>query len=110
MIKYWGVAKLVKAPDFDSGMRRFESFLPSHLSGVRDQARFRPGSIMQQVVRRSAEGLSPEGLMIFTGNANPKLASDVAAHLHLSLGKATVGKKRYHHPRFKAADFFLRKE
>ena len=24
-----GVAKLVKAPDFDSGMRRFESFLPS---------------------------------------------------------------------------------
>jgi 4-diphosphocytidyl-2-C-methyl-D-erythritol kinase len=25
----WGVAKLVKAPDFDSGMRRFESFLPS---------------------------------------------------------------------------------
>ena len=27
----WGVAKLVKAPDFDSGMRRFESFLPSHL-------------------------------------------------------------------------------
>ena len=26
----WGVAKLVKAPDFDSGMRRFESFLPSH--------------------------------------------------------------------------------
>jgi hypothetical protein len=26
----WGVAKLVKAPDFDSGIRRFESFLPSH--------------------------------------------------------------------------------
>jgi hypothetical protein len=23
-----GVAKLVKAPDFDSGMRRFESFFP----------------------------------------------------------------------------------
>jgi hypothetical protein len=31
--KVWGVAKLVKAPDFDSGMRRFESFLPSqHVS------------------------------------------------------------------------------
>jgi hypothetical protein len=29
---YWGVAKLVKAPDFDSGMRRFESFLPSQYS------------------------------------------------------------------------------
>ena len=26
-----GVAKLVKAPDFDSGMRGFESFLPCHL-------------------------------------------------------------------------------
>ena len=25
----WGVAKLVKAPDFDSGIRGFESFLPS---------------------------------------------------------------------------------
>jgi 4-diphosphocytidyl-2-C-methyl-D-erythritol kinase len=26
-----GVAKLVKAPDFDSGMRRFESFLPCQI-------------------------------------------------------------------------------
>jgi hypothetical protein len=31
MWSYWGVAKLVKAPDFDSGIRRFESYLPSHL-------------------------------------------------------------------------------
>ena len=30
----WGVAKLVKAPDFDSGIRGFESFLPSHLQSV----------------------------------------------------------------------------
>jgi hypothetical protein len=28
----WGVAKLVKAPDFDSGIRRFESFFPSQAS------------------------------------------------------------------------------
>ena len=28
-IGFWGVAKLVKAPDFDSGMRGFESYLPS---------------------------------------------------------------------------------
>lgn len=28
--KYWGVAKLVKARDFDSRMRRFESYRPSH--------------------------------------------------------------------------------
>jgi hypothetical protein len=27
-----GVAKLVKAPDFDSGMRGFESFLPCQMS------------------------------------------------------------------------------
>lgn len=26
----WGVAKLVKAADFDSAMRGFESYLPSH--------------------------------------------------------------------------------
>ncbi|WP_213031062.1 hypothetical protein, partial [Acinetobacter baumannii] len=29
-----GIAKLVKALDFDSSMRRFESFFPSHLSGL----------------------------------------------------------------------------
>ncbi|MCX7272818.1 MAG: ribose-phosphate pyrophosphokinase [Burkholderiales bacterium] len=47
---------------------------------------------MQQAARRNAEGLSPEGLTIFTGNANPKLATEVSAHLHLPLGKATVGR------------------
>jgi hypothetical protein len=26
----WGIAKLVKAPDFDSGIPRFESLFPSH--------------------------------------------------------------------------------
>jgi ribose-phosphate pyrophosphokinase len=31
-------------------------------------------------------------MMVFTGNANPKLATDVAAHLQLPLGKATVGR------------------
>ena len=30
MLNIRGVAKLVKAPDFDSGMRRFESFRPCH--------------------------------------------------------------------------------
>ena len=28
-VSAWGVAKLVKAADFDSAMRGFESFLPS---------------------------------------------------------------------------------
>jgi ribose-phosphate pyrophosphokinase len=47
---------------------------------------------MLQATRRNTEVLSPEGLTIFTGNANPKLAADVASHLHLPLGKATVGR------------------
>jgi len=40
--------------------------------------------------RRNADVVSPEGLMIFTGNANPKLAAEVAKHLQLHLGRATV--------------------
>ncbi|GAA4407114.1 ribose-phosphate pyrophosphokinase [Quisquiliibacterium transsilvanicum] len=47
---------------------------------------------MQQAQRRNADVLSPEGLMIFTGNANAKLAADVASHLQIPLGKATVGR------------------
>jgi len=30
--------------------------------------------------------------MVFTGNANPKLAEAVAQHLHIQLGRATVGR------------------
>jgi ribose-phosphate pyrophosphokinase len=33
-----------------------------------------------------------ESLMVFTGNANPKLAQDVVRHLHINLGRATVGR------------------
>src|SRR5688572_4753285 len=33
-----------------------------------------------------------DSLMIFTGNANPKLAADVAKRLNISLGRATVGR------------------
>jgi len=33
-----------------------------------------------------------ERLMVFTGNANPRMAQDVARHLNLSLGRAVVGK------------------
>ncbi len=45
-----------------------------------------------QPARRNSDSLKPEGLTIFTGNANPKLAGDVAGHLQLPLGKATVGR------------------
>src|SRR3979490_1117953 len=33
-----------------------------------------------------------ERLMVFTGNANPRMAQEVAKHLNLSLGRAIVGK------------------
>ncbi len=33
-----------------------------------------------------------ESLMVFTGNANPKLAADVGRRLNLSIGRATVGR------------------
>jgi ribose-phosphate pyrophosphokinase len=36
--------------------------------------------------------LSYDSLMVFTGNANPKLAEAVARHLHIHLGRATVGR------------------
>ncbi|MSQ58798.1 MAG: ribose-phosphate pyrophosphokinase [Betaproteobacteria bacterium] len=33
-----------------------------------------------------------DSLMVFTGNANPRLAEDVCRHLNIHLGRATVGK------------------
>lgn len=36
--------------------------------------------------------MATPSMMIFSGNANRKLAKAIAAHLHLPLGKATVGK------------------
>ncbi|AJP47529.1 ribose-phosphate pyrophosphokinase [Rugosibacter aromaticivorans] len=36
--------------------------------------------------------MSYDSLMVFTGNANPKLAADVVRRLHISLGRANVGR------------------
>lgn len=36
--------------------------------------------------------MSYDRLMVFTGNANPKLAASVAQHLHIHLGRATVSR------------------
>jgi len=36
--------------------------------------------------------VSYDSLMVFTGNANPKLAEEVARHLDIRLGRATVGR------------------
>ena len=33
-----------------------------------------------------------DSLMVFTGNANPKLAQEVVRHLHINLGRANVGR------------------
>jgi len=33
-----------------------------------------------------------DSMMVFTGNANPKLAEDVVRHLNIRLGRATVGR------------------
>jgi ribose-phosphate pyrophosphokinase len=48
---------------------------------------------MLNPTRRSVQdSLRPEGMMVFTGNANPKLAADVVGHLQMPLGKATVSR------------------
>ncbi len=36
--------------------------------------------------------MSSDNLMVFTGSANPKLASEVASHLNIAVGRATVGR------------------
>jgi hypothetical protein len=57
-----GVAKLVKAPDFDSGMQRFESFLPCQISFAYGLFFQTAGTLMQA---------NQPDFMVFTGNANP---------------------------------------
>src|SRR5262245_51915630 len=39
-----------------------------------------------------APHVAMDRLMVFAGNANPRLAQDVARHLNMSLGRAIVGK------------------
>ena len=41
---------------------------------------------------RKGESVSFDRLMVFTGNANPKLAEDVVGHLNIHLGRAKVGR------------------
>jgi len=41
---------------------------------------------------RRTESVSFDRLMVFTGNANPKLAEDVVGHLNIHLGRAKVGR------------------
>ena len=41
---------------------------------------------------RNTEGTGFDRLMVFTGNAHPRLAADVVKHLNIQLGRAKVGR------------------
>jgi len=41
---------------------------------------------------RKAESTEFDRLMVFTGNAHPRLAEDVVRHLNINLGRAKVGR------------------
>ena len=64
-----------KAAGFDPAIRRFESFHPSH-----------------SLEHRESLIVDSELLALFSGNANPVLAHDIARHLHVPVGRATVGR------------------
>jgi hypothetical protein len=86
---------LVKAPDFDSGIRRFESFFPSHSISVKAGRLLTCPSCFIRRRFRGASGkrsMAYDSLMVFTGNANPALAADVVKRLNISLGRAQVGR------------------
>ena len=73
-----------KAPDFDSGIRRFDPYLPSHSSRwAAPRQPCRPARFHSQDV------MAFERMRVFTGNANPKLAEAVCRHLNISLGRAS---------------------
>ena len=105
-----GVAKLVKAPDFDSGIRRFDSFHPcqnsitgSCIAWAREpfQKRFVCHSFSHAILENCwAHMQTPHpshptnhtDFLLFTGNANPSMAQEIAQHLGISLGAAHVGR------------------
>ena len=75
-----------KAPDFDSGIRRFDPYLPSQiLRQSSENCSGRPVAVMPAdsashdscitILRASLSSrMAYDNLMVFTGNANPKLA------------------------------------
>ena len=67
-----------KARDFGSRIWRFESSRPSQ----RPRAGGMPGG--------GAEGVAVSRLILFTGNANPQLAQEIADYLGMRLGQAEV--------------------
>ena len=101
---------MVKAPDFDSGIRRFDSFHPcqnsitgSCIAWAREpfQKRFVCHSFSHAILENCwAHMQTPHpshptnhtDFLLFTGNANPSMAQEIAQHLGISLGAAHVGR------------------
>ena len=77
---------MVKAPDFDSGMRRFESFRPCQIYRLTVSLKFSVTAYTHPMLAHSSD------FLVFTGNANPILAAEVAQHLGITLGSADVGR------------------
>ena len=74
---YAGVSPSGKAAGFDPAIRRFESFHPSQYRC--------PVQIGTDVGERTR---FDDTMALFTGNANPALAQDIARHLQVPLGSA----------------------
>src|SRR6185312_6650225 len=97
-----GIAKLVKAPDFDSGIPRFESLFPCQSLALKKQEKAKQQAVNADWRQPGIGGFSSfkktgilmalENLMVFTGNANPELAKEVVAQLGIPLGQAVVSK------------------
>jgi tetratricopeptide (TPR) repeat protein len=90
----WGVAKLVKAPDFDSGIRRFESFFPSHSISVKaGRGLTCPSCFIRRrfgAPREAQHGLrQPDGIH---RQRQPQAGRRCRQALNISLGRAHVGR------------------
>ncbi len=69
---------MAKAAAFDAAIRRFESSHPSHFP------------LGRQRNNTSDQDKAVANLMVFSGNANPELANEIAQHLGLAMGDALV--------------------
>ena len=81
-----GRGQAVKARDFESRIRRFESFRPS-------QSTWAGGAIRLKQAQRSGSdrtAMQNRQLKLFTGSAHPQLALEIAEHIGSPLGRASL--------------------
>jgi ribose-phosphate pyrophosphokinase len=77
---------VVKAPGFDPGIRRFESFRPCQLIVV-------PSTLYRQSQSEAEPHVQNDrNLLVFSGNANRPLADAVCKELGIRMGKALIGR------------------